>query len=153
MSYYPHANTGSTYPYGAYPSPGYAQTPGAYPTAAYQTGYPTAGYTSTWPYSYSYFPPQQTHQQTPAVAPRPPAPTPTTSTPSTSIAAVSTATTATPIAVAPQRPLTSTSSFSYAPSHTRESVGAASTSRSFRKQASHRGLFTKECELSSACWC
>ncbi|KAH8106962.1 transcription initiation factor IID, 18kD subunit-domain-containing protein [Cristinia sonorae] len=139
MSYYPHANTGSTYPYGSYTtSAGYAQTPGAYPTTAYQTGYPTAGYTSTWPYPYSYYPTQQqAHQQAPVVAPRPP-----TSTPSTT-AATTTATLPTvasaPIQVAPQRPLTS--SFTYAP---RESLAAGTSSRGFRKQASHRGLFTKE---------
>lgn len=140
MSYY---NTGSTYPYGAYPSSGYAQTPGAYPTAAYQTGYPTAGYTSTWPYPYSYYPHQQTHQQQPAVASRPPvAATPSTTASSSATPAVSTATA--PIQVAPQRPLTSTSTFTYAPSHTREALGGGSSLRSFRKQASHRGLFTKE---------
>lgn len=144
MSYYPHAGTGSTYPYGTYhptPNPAYPQAPSAYPTAAYQTGYPTTGYPS-WSYSYSYFPPQQSHQQT-AVAPsRPPVATHQTSaTPSPSLATTATTSTALP----PPRPITTNSTFTYAPSHTRESIGAGAITRSFRKQASHRGLFTKEC--------
>lgn len=161
MSYYP--NTGSTYPYGAYAASGYPQTPGAYPTAAYQTGYPTAGYTSTWPYSYSYYPTQQPHQQNAAVASRSststtPAPatpaaasssTTTTNSTTAAVAASATAVTqAAPIQVAPQRSYASTSTFMYTPSLTRESVGAGSTSRSFRKQSSHRGLFTKEREFA-----
>ncbi|TCD71878.1 hypothetical protein EIP91_000010 [Steccherinum ochraceum] len=154
MSYYPHHQATGSYPYSAYSAQGYPQTPGAYPTTPYQTGYPTAGYTSAWPYPYSYYQPQHAHQQQQpaAIAPRPPAqttaapatPAATTAAASTSTSQAATATSSAPIQVAPQRPVTSTSTFTYAPTQTRETYGAGSTSRSFRKQASHRGLFTRE---------
>ncbi|KAL4253128.1 hypothetical protein ABKN59_004109 [Abortiporus biennis] len=146
MSYY--HGTGSTYPYGAYhPAtssayPAHLQTPGSYPTTAYQTPYPhTAGYGATWPYPYSYFP-HQAHTQTPIPTPRPTVLNPSVA---ATTSATTAATTTSTYAHAPQRTLSTPSAYTYTP---RESVMAASTggvgTRSSRKQATYRGLFTKE---------
>ncbi|KAJ3559105.1 hypothetical protein NM688_g539 [Phlebia brevispora] len=161
MSYYP--PTGSTYPYSAYHPQAAAAyhpgTPGAYPS--YQ--YPAQGYGGTWPYTYSYYPPQQPAQpaastsRAATAAPVTAATTASTTTTTASAAppvtatapttAGATATTATTTAVQPSTatvpPLQrtfSTTQYTY-PSY-RESIG--STSRGFGKKSSYRGLFTKE---------
>ncbi|GBE81966.1 transcription initiation factor IID, 18kD subunit-domain-containing protein [Sparassis latifolia] len=143
MSYYPphHPGTGSSYPYSTYhpPTPGaYSATPGAYPTTPYQSTYPptaVTGYGGTWPYAYSYYPPQQSTQTALNVA----KPTIGPATP------VTTAAMPTP---APQRSAPTPASYTFTPTYTRESVFAASTggavSRGARKQSTMKGLFTKE---------
>lgn len=143
MSYYSHQ--GQTYPYSGYHHattsayPGHPQTPGAYPATAYQTPYPTTsvqGYGATWPYPYSYYPQatqQQQQQQQAAAVPRPVS-TPTAGAPPTAAP--------TPVPV-PQRVQAPPTAYAYVP---RESVAAAGTGGATRrqKQATYRGLFTKE---------
>ncbi len=154
MSYYPHG-TGTTYPYGTYHPqnpPPYAgvQTPGAYPTAPYQTPYTAVGgYGAAWPYSYQYYSPQS-HAQAPATAVArattlnlaAPTVTPT-ATPTPATTAVAPAATPAPV----QRQATSSTYTFHASA--RETVAAAASGgavpRNVRKQGAHRGLFTREC--------
>ncbi|OBZ75151.1 Transcription initiation factor TFIID subunit 13 [Grifola frondosa] len=129
MSYYPPPGTGTTYPYGSYPAPGtyppHPQTAGAYPTAPYQTAYPptaVSGYGGTWPYHYSYYPPQQP-VHTPLAAPKPSV-TPTSVVATPAVATTATATPAVAIP-APTRPAPTTSTYTFTPTYARESVAAA----------------------------
>lgn len=134
----------TTFSYGSYhPPPGtYGQpmthAPGATPYPSTYPTYPTTGVTGygAWPYTYNYAPGSQAHIQTAGP-----------SRPIVQTAGVPTATsTSTP---APMTPRTTTFS-AYTPTYLRESVAAAgtggATGRASRKQASYKGLFTKERE-------
>lgn len=142
MSYYPPPHTGTSYPYSTYhpPATAYPQTPGAYPTTPYQTtAYPptaVTGYGATWPYTYSYFPPQHASHST-YTAPKPAVPS----------AAANTIVT-TPITSTTPRSAPTSTTYTFTPAYTRESVAAAAsggaTGRGLRKQSTYKGLFTKE---------
>lgn len=166
MSYYPHAATGTTYPYGSYhpqnsqPYPGahaHVQAAGAYPTTPYQTPYPhgaVGGYSATWPYPYPYYTPQSV-TQSPATTAR--TTTLNLATPAAATTATTAATTAAPTptpAPSIQRQ-SSVSTYPFQQQATRETVAAASSGgvvpRNVRKQNAHRGLFTKECKLYLSC--
>ncbi len=153
MSYYP--PTGTSYPYSGYHPPSAtayhnaAHTTGAYPSA-YQTPYPptaVTGYGATWPYAYSYYPPQQTSQATGSTLRPAPAPISTTtqiSTAPTTSTTTSTAPTVSTLAPHSAQRTYSTSTYTY-PSY-RDSY-ATSGSRGVGKKSTFRGLFTKEREL------
>jgi len=133
MSYYPPPQTGTSYPYNAYAN--YSQTPGGYPTSAYQTAYPptaVTGYGATWPYPYSYYPPPQQPQQSIAGTPKPAMPTPSVTTPTV------------PAAPPPPRAAPAPATYTFTPSYTPATGVGASSGRSARKQSTFKGLFAKE---------
>lgn len=140
----PGQHTATTFPYGAYHPPpgiyGHPQTPGTTPfPTAYPNHYPTGvtGYGTWTGYAYGY-PGQQVQMQVPS---RP-------------LVQTTTATAASASTPASTTPRTTTFT-SYSPSYLKDSTAATGSggaaTRGPRKQANHKGLFTKECEFVNAC--
>lgn len=152
MSYYPPPNgSGTTYPYSAYHPQaagsysGHPQTPGAYPTTPYQPypGTAVTGY-GAWPYAYSYFPQQQATHAPLATQPKPPVSQAASSSATTST--ISAAPSPAPTAQVQHQKVTSTpTTYTFTPSYTRESTSNVGSGARGRKQASFKGLFSKEC--------